>query len=194
MSGPGHRSGEWPAQDTCRSASGAHHTAMESVAMAGRSAHGTGKRPILLARDVRVGGWPRLRDGALSRPDGCGTYQRPLYAFPTGHHRWWGGGFGRLMRTSRSRYSLHRNLISSHSMIWIRPWRSVNAWPSLVTHEVVTIQPESGLQLLGAFWRACEMARWRWIRLSAGVRCEGGRVVAVLRGCGCGREPGAVGE
>ena len=38
---------------------------------------------------------------------------------------------------------------------------------------VVAIQPESGLQLLAAFWRACEMARWRWIRLSAGVRCEG---------------------
>jgi hypothetical protein len=26
-------------------------------------------------------------------------------------------------------------------MIWIRPWRSVNAWPSLVTHEVVTKMP-----------------------------------------------------
>jgi hypothetical protein len=40
-----------------------------------------------------------------------------------------GGGFGRLMRTSRSRCCWHRYLISSHSMSWIRPWRATASAP-----------------------------------------------------------------
>ena len=31
--------------------------------------------------------WPRSRDDALSWPDGCGIYQRPLYPAETDIHR-----------------------------------------------------------------------------------------------------------
>jgi hypothetical protein len=68
-----------------------------------------------------------------------------------------------------------------------------NLFMRLATEWDVAIQPESSLQLLAAVWRACGMARWHWIRLSAGVRCKG-RLVTALRWRGCGREPGAVGE
>ena len=29
--------------------------------------------------NIRVSSWPRSRDDALSWPDGCGIYQRPLF-------------------------------------------------------------------------------------------------------------------
>ncbi|HXZ69528.1 MAG TPA: SRPBCC family protein [Streptosporangiaceae bacterium] len=44
---------------------------------------------------------------------------------------------------------------------------------ALWTHWGVAIQPEVGLAGAGRRLAACEMARWLWICLSAGVRCAG---------------------